>query len=334
MERLLVAFLLLIVSGCGVPGSSLKPTTDVETFLAKQESQRAEIEELNRALFASVQSAPTYEDYLIGQGDLLVVNVFEAPELNTEARVSARGYLTLPLLGPVEVKGLTAREAEQKIEDLYREKYLQTPHVTIFVKEQYAAKVTILGAVGKPGTYDYPSRQRLLDVLAMGGGLSEKAGKIVQVRRKVEGKERPEVYIIDLDELIKKGQAELNIPINGGDVVFVPEAGVVYVDGAVRKPGMYPIRGEMTVQEAIVSAGGLATFADESDIKLVRTDKDGKREIISLSMKELQTKAGDLLVQDRDVIFVESNRIEALMYGLRLNLGMGLVGIGYVPPPQ
>ncbi len=328
-----ILFLAFLLCNCG--GPQLKPTTSLEEVLSEQEQRQAEVKELNRALFASVESAPSYEDYLIGEGDLLSVSIFEAPELNTEARVSARGYITLPLLGPVEIKGLTASEAEQKIEDLYRRKYLQDPHVTIFVKEQYAAKITLLGAVNKPGTYDYPSRQRLLDVLAMCGGLSDKAGKIVQVRRKIKGKDRPEVYLVDLDELIRKGRAELNIPIYGGDVIFVPEGGVVYVDGAVRKPGMYPIKGRMTVQEAIIAAGGFSSIADESSIKLIRVDDRGKREVLKISLNELQQgKARDLFVQDRDVVFVETNEIEALFYGLRLNLGMGLVGLGYMPPPH
>ena len=326
---------LVIVSGCAA-SSGLKPTASLEEVLAEQQSEQAnKIKDFNRTLFSSVSSAPSYSDYLIGPGDLLTVTVFEAPELNTEARVSARGFITLPLLGPVEIKGLTSSEAEKKIENLYKERYLRNPHVTIFIKEQYAAKVTILGSVNKPGTYDYPSRQRLLDVLAMAGGLSEKAGDIVQVRRKVEGKERPEVYIIDMQQLIKEGKAELNIPIQGGDVVFVPEAGTVYVDGAVRKPGVYPIKGKMTVYEAIVAAGGLSNVADESSIKLVRTDKSGKREVIEISLNDIQNnRARELVLHDKDIVYVETNQLEALFYGLRLNFGMGLVGIGYTPPHQ
>jgi polysaccharide export outer membrane protein len=320
----------VVVGGCATKGP--EPTAKVNDLLADQEKNNQEISELNEKLFASVSSAPEPGDYILSQGDLLQITIFEAEELNTEARVSARGFVTLPLLGQVEVKRLTAREAEQKIEDLYRKDYLQNPHVSVFVKEHQGGKITLLGALQSPGTFDYPGRQHLLDVLALAGGLSENAGQMVQVRRKVEDSDRPETFLVDLDALVKEGKSELNIEIRGGDVVFVPEGGVVYVDGAVRKAGTFPIKEGMTVREAIIAAGGLSKIADEKDVKLVRYTTSGKREVVKLNLRKSKPgSSNDLLVQDRDVIFVETNRIEALIYGLRVNLG-GLVGIGYSPP--
>ena len=184
--------------------------------------------------------------------------MFEADELKAETRVSSRGFVSLALIGPVEVRGLTTREAEQKVEDLYRQKYLQNPHLSIFVKEQLGGKITLLGAVKSPGSIPYLTRQRLLDVLATAGGLSDKAGRTVQVRRANEDPSlQPMTFMIDLDELIKEGSEEMNLEIKRGDVIFVPEAGMIYVDGAVKKPGNYPITQVMTVQEAIVTAGGV-----------------------------------------------------------------------------
>ena len=125
----------------------------------------------------------------------------------------------------------------------------------------------------------------------------------------------PQSLIIDLDQMVKEGQDELNVAIKGGDVVYVPEAGSVYVDGAVRKAGSYPIRQEMSVQEAVVAAGGLQSFADALD--------DMQR-----------GEAAELKVQDRDVIFVEYNAASAFFQGLRLTLGTGLMGVGFQPPAQ
>jgi polysaccharide export outer membrane protein len=115
----------------------------------------------------------------------------------------------------------------------------------------------------------------------------------------------------------------------------VPEAGSVYVDGAVRKAGSYPIRKEMSVQEAIVAAGGLQSFADAQNVKLIRYLGEGRREVAKLSLAELQTgETGKLKVRDRDVIFVESSAVGTFVQGLRLTLGAGLFGVGYTPPPQ
>lgn len=328
---LLCAILGLIV-GCGSGGP--KATAKLEDIVAQETSAKQEVKQLNEQLFASVSSAPKSEDYLISQGDLLQVSVFEDKTLDTEARVSARGVVTLPLIGAMDVKGLTTQEAEQKIEDAYRQRYLHDPHVSIFVKEQMGSKITLLGALEKPGTYDYMTRQRLLDVLALGGGLSEKSGRMVQVRRPGDDPAHPSTLLIDLDDLIENGKLELNIEINGGDVIYVPDAGTIYVDGAVRKPGTYPVNQTMTVQEAIVAAGGFRSTAAENRIKLVRAMKDGKREVVEMGTGDLKNdSAANIEVKDKDVIFVETNKIEELIYGLKLSIG-GLVGFGYSPPTQ
>ncbi|MFP5213369.1 MAG: polysaccharide biosynthesis/export family protein [Acidobacteriota bacterium] len=326
-----VSALALAGFGCAGPSQG-KPTAKLEDILASDAQSQQQIKSINDSLLASVSSTPQAQDCVIGEGDRIQVTVFEAPELKTETRVGARGFATLPLIGQVGLKGLTVREAEQKIEDTYRQKFLQDPHVGVFVLEQVSGRITLLGALRKSGTFPYLSRQRLLDVLALSEGLSDKAGRTVQVRRAGEDNAPPSTYIIDLDELIKNGKAELNLEIKGGDVIYVPEAGVIYVDGAVRKPGNISITQRMSVQEAIVAAGGLSKIANEGNIKLVRTDVNGKREIVQVSMADIEKGgAQSLLVKDRDVIFVEANAVEKFIYGLNVNV-LGLVGVSYNPP--
>jgi len=328
-----LSVLLLISVSCSSVGSTT--TTRLEDVLARENGTQKKVNELNDRLFASASTPSPVQDYIIGDGDLLDIKVFEAEELNTQARVDSSGGITLPLIGVVEVKGLSIRDAEKKIADTYSLRYLQDPHVNIFVSERQSGKITLLGALTTPGTYDYFSQQRVLDVLAMAGGLSEAAGHVVHVRRNSDKADHPNTYIIDLNELITKGKDELNMEIQRGDVIFVPEAGTVYVDGAVRTPGTYPLRRTMTIQEAIVAAGGFASTADKSDIKLIRFTDEGAREIIQLGMQETHGASSNRLeVKDRDIVFVETNELQALLYGLRLSLGMGLVGIGYTPPAR
>ena len=339
IPRFLTPLLLVVLAfgllACGAKGP--KVTTDIgQLATTSGEGDNAmEVAELNNQLYASFTATPSYEDYVIGGGDLIQVSIFEAPDLNTESRVSARGGVTLPLLSTVEVAGMSVREAEQLVEGLYREKYLQDPHVTIFVKEQFGSKITLMGSLNKPGTYDFYARMNLMDVLALAEGLSDTAGRIVQIRRKAESDQPSQALIIDLDQMVKEGREELNVAIKGGDVVYVPEAGSVYVDGAVRKAGSYPIRQEMSVQEAIVAAGGLQSFADPKNVKLVRYVGKGKREVAKLSIDDMRRgEAAELKIQDRDVIFVESSPASAFFQGLRLNLGTGLLGVGYSAPNQ
>jgi polysaccharide export outer membrane protein len=151
--------------------------------LPPAELKQDEIAEINEQLFASARMHTDPSDYLLGSGDLLQVKVFEAEDLNTTVRISSRGNVTLPLLGAVSIKDLSAREAEEKIENLYRARYIKDPHVSIFVEEHFSRRVTLMGEFRNPGTYDYLSKQRLLDVMALGGGLSDKAGRVVQIRR-------------------------------------------------------------------------------------------------------------------------------------------------------
>jgi polysaccharide export outer membrane protein len=272
-------------------------------------------------------------DYLLGAGDLLQISVFEAEELDCKVRVSSRGFITLPLLGPVLVKGFSAREAEQKIEDLYRQRYIKNPHVGIFIEEHFSRRVTLMGQFKNPGTYDYFSKQRLLDVMALGGGLSEKAGLVVQIRKSGDSPDGQAVIIVDLDQLIREGRSELNIKINAGDVLFVPEAGVFFVDGAVRKPGSYYIKHQTTVQEAFVEAGGLAPYANKNQAVLVRYIENDKRQMIKLDLSQPDTL--EMEVKDRDVLIAESGVFDKLVHGMGFYIGFpGLGGIGYRDPAR
>jgi polysaccharide export outer membrane protein len=292
-----------------------------------------EINQINEQILASAQMHSDAGDYLLGAGDLLQIGVFEAKELDAKVRVSSRGYITLPLIGSVLVKGLSAREAEQKIEELYRERYIKNPHVGIFIEEHFSRRVTLMGQFKNPGTYDYISKQRLLDVMALGGGLSDKAGLVVQIRKSSGSPDGQGVFFVDLDQLIKEGQSELNIKINAGDVLFVPEAGVFFVDGAVRNPGSYYIKHQTTVQEAFVEAGGLAPYANKNQAVLVRYTKKGDRQVIKLDLSQPNTL--EIAVKDRDVLIAESSAFGQLVHGMGVFVGFpGLGGLGYRNPAR
>lgn len=330
--RVCLVLMALVLAGC-VAYSGPKATAkleDVITSTANSPGQK-EIKEMNDKLFASLTSAPKPGDYVISVGDLVQVSVFETQELQREARVGARGFITLPLLGPVHVMGLTTAEAEKSIEDLYRAKYLHDPHVSVYLKEQQGQKVTVVGSVKKPGTYDYPARRRLLDALALAEGFDDKAGKTVQVRRVVDDPNNPTTFLIDMDDLIQNGRTELNLEIKSGDIVYVPEAGTVYVDGGVKKPGSYPIKKQMSVNEAITAAGGLTMTANQEDVKLVRYLDGGRREVIQLTKDTLQNT--QLTVNDRDLIFVERSAMKSAFSSFNLYFGP-FGGAGFTRPSE
>ncbi len=332
-EICMVAFVLMLLVGCA--SEKFMATTNLEDFQKMYEEKEKLYNRNQKQVFSpETMSSSDAGDYLLGPGDLLSVKVFETQDLSTEVRVSSRGTVSLPLLNNVSVFNLSAAEAEEKIETLYRENYLHDPHVTVYIKEHVSKQITLVGAVIKPGTYDYVTKRRLLDVLAIGQGLTERSASIAYITR-IDSKTRGNInYVVDLDELIKKGNMEQNMVILGGDVIFVPESGQCFIDGAVRNPGTYPVETKMTITEAIALAGGLASYADDDAIKLVRYMGNGKqREIVTLTYSDLQGGVGDtLFLQDQDIIFAESSSSGILMSGTGFSIGFMGTGVTFKDP--
>jgi polysaccharide biosynthesis/export protein len=292
-----------------------------------------EITRLNEQMFATAKMRTDPSDYILGAGDLLEITVFESESLNTTTRVSSRGYVTLPLLGQIKVKELTAREAEVKIESLYRAKYIKDPHVSVFVEEHLSQRVTLVGQFKQPGTYEYPSKQSLLDVMALAGGLTDNSGHTVQVRRHSARPDEPNVLLVDLDELIKEGKADLNVEIRGGDIIFAPEAGHFFVDGAIRHPGSYPIKDNLVLREALLAAGGIAPWGLKDSLVLIRVAERKQRNVIEIDLNKPENQ--EMKIQPADVIVVKSSSWGKMVHGSGVWIGLpGVAGVGYKNPEQ
>jgi polysaccharide export outer membrane protein len=330
IKCLLILVFIIFAIGCG----GGKRASDLASSQSKVESAQ-EIKELNSKLIAQSSFTPASPaDYIIGPADLLEIKVFESEKMTSTVRVGSRGQITLPLLGSVDVNGLTAREAEEKIEGLLKkEGYINNPHVSVFVKEHRSKLVSVVGYVRDPGNYELLGRQTLLDALANAKGLNDNAARSVYLTRTEEDGRR-QAYVIDLDQLLLRGDSELNLPLKAGDVIYVPEAGTVFVEGAVRRPGAFPIKGgATTVSQAIAAAGGVTGYADSGDIKLIHYLGNGKREITQLNLRRIQKgEDEDPIVKDRDAIIVGASIAKRVLYGLRLSTLFGLIGVGYSPP--
>jgi polysaccharide export outer membrane protein len=332
-----VAIMSLTLAGCGGE-EKFKVTTSLEKFqeLYSQQQEQEALNNQRNSMPLVMDEAEGGGEYLLGSGDLLVVKVLEEGKLDTEARVTSLGSINVPLLGEVSVLNLTATQAERKIEELYKKEYMHDPHVSVYIKERMSKQITLVGAVEKPGTYEYIAQRRLLDVLAVGNGLRKDAGSFAYITRKVAKTGKTFNYIIDLEDLMKNGNMANNHAILGGDVIFIPKSGQCFVDGAVRKPGTYPLESNMTITEAIVLAGGLSGYANEDKIKLIRFMGRGKqRQVVSLSYSDLQGGVGDTLVlKDQDIIFAESSAAGKLFSGTGFTLGFMGTGVSFKDPTQ
>jgi polysaccharide export outer membrane protein len=247
-------------------------------------------------------------DYKIGRQDLLELSVFDLKELDQTVRVADDGSITLPLLGRLQVAGLTKGELETLIARLLEERFVRNPQVTIFVKEYTSKKVAVSGAVKKPDTYEMLGEKTLLEMISLAGGLDKDLGKeIVIFRSQDDG--AAERISIDLDKLVYEADPALNVLVLPGDIVYVPavEKVRIFVTGAVRTPNLYEVpRSEpVTVLKAVTLAGGTTDRASESRVQIIRTDANGNRVTIPVNLKKVKRgKAEDPVLMRDDLVLV------------------------------
>jgi len=247
-------------------------------------------------------------EYRIGAKDLLEISVFGLDEMSRTVRVSEKGKITLPLLGEIEVEELTKAELERKLGQLLDEKYLQNPQVTVFIREYQSKKVYILGAVGKPGSYKLLGRRTVLQLISDAGGLIEDAGdEIIVIRQHKDGPSK--TLRILIDDLILKGDARLNIPLEPNDIVNIPvdKTVFIYVFGQVRRPGALNVKklNIPTLLQVIAQAGGFSERASKRGVLIKRIDKDGKEQEIKVNVKHIiKGKKKDIQLKENDVVYV------------------------------
>ena len=266
-------------------------------------------------------SSPAQQEYLISPDDLLEVYVVDVAELSRTYRVSPTGQVTLPLVSrPLSAAGLTLAQFADLITNELKARGLVTdPRVTVSVKESRTHSVAITGAVKKPQIYFVFGRTTLLDVLSQAEGLADDAGSFANISRGEIGKrvlktkgapDGNEVTTVDLEKLLSTGDPHLNVDIYPGDRVTVPPAGIVYVVGAVNKPGGFPLtanRKRLTVLQAIALAEDTKSTAVANKTMIVRRDPQhaGGREEIPVKLKDvLAGKATDVPLQVEDILFV------------------------------
>ena len=162
-------------------------------------------------------------DYRIGAQDLLEISVFGVQELSKDVRVNSNGQISLPLIGGVMAGGKTIPELEAELAGKYANGFLQKPQVSVFVKEFTSQRITVEGAVNKPGIFPITGRTSLLQVIALAGGVDDKVADLsgIVVMRQVEGRRQAAVF--DLRQ-VRKGNVE-DPQLYGDDIVVVEQSG-------------------------------------------------------------------------------------------------------------
>jgi polysaccharide export outer membrane protein len=340
-------FLALLLVSCA---SGPTPSTPDEQIIspdktAVQIESSKQMEAMNEMILMSSLSSKRdpYRDYRIGPEDLLEISVFEVEKLNKAVRVSSQGNISLPLLGVLRVKGLTANQLERELTELLAEKYLQDPQVSVFIKEYRSQRISVLGAVKEPKVYEVTGHRTILDMLAMAGGLNEEAGNTLFLIRtprwdgKAPAKEAdsegdgPKTFVVNLEELLVKGDLTLNLPLIHGDIINVPVSDKVFVGGEVWRPGGFLLRGKrLTISQAIVLAGGLKPQARGSETAIFRYQETGTgREVITANVYDIQKgKTEDIYLEENDIVIVPKHGMKAFLVGIKETL-TGVFSMGY-----
>jgi polysaccharide biosynthesis/export protein len=364
-----------------------------------------------KSLSTTVRMAP--HDYVIGNGDVIDIEVFDVKELSREVRVSQTGSIGVPLI-PVRlhIAGLTEVQAEQKIAEVLEANGLVShAQVSVSVKERKSKPITVVGAVGHAMVYQADRRVTILEVLAEAGGVANDAGDTVIVTRPsadttTDPSEPPEIgpqdsslaatskdstqagsapasnsaatqtsiapaaktpvlpglgtataangsmnpassneppplsnlITINLSQLMESGDTSNNIILQAGDVVTVPHAGIVYVLGAVTRPGGFVMandRGQMTTLKILSLAGGLNSTAKKDHAVIIRKDSQGQQHEVALNLKKvLDRTEEDVQLQPSDILYVPNSAskqamVRALEFGIALGSGVALYRVAY-----
>lgn len=286
--------------------------------------EKANLEKLQKFLEERRDYDPS-KDYAIGVGDTIEVIVYGIEELNTTARVDEAGLVMLPLLGGVQLKGLSEVQASEYLKERLS-RHLKHPQALVRVKDFSGHQVSVVGAVSSPGRYALKSGQSsLIKVLSLAGGLANNAGNFVTIlpfgsglptdpvgraralleNKNIDAQERG-IDITVGSALGLQGVRRIEIPVRAGDTVIVQPSGQVMVEGEVERRGSYALGANMTLVGALAAAGGITYGAKYDEIEVIR-QVGPQRVFLVFNLDHIRNGQEDnLLLRNGDVVRVPS----------------------------
>lgn len=248
---------------------------------------------------AAAAAAADKDEYQLGPGDIIRIQVFQNADLTLDARVSENGTISFPLIGSARVGGMTTAAAERVIAKALGDGgFVQNPQVTIALQAMRGNQVSVLGQVNKPGRFALDTvNLRVSELLALAGGTTTAGADSAILSGTRDGK--PFHREIDIAEAFLKDKPRDDLVVAAGDVIYVHRAPVYYIYGEVQKPGSYRVERAMTVRQALAQGGGPTSRGTERGLALHRRGKTGALEVVTPDL-------GDA-VQADDVIQVKES---------------------------
>lgn len=266
---------------------------------------------------------PPTRDPFLSPGDLISVRVFEQTDYVPEVRLGSDGSVLLPLIGTVNLYGLTVTQAERLLERRFVEDgFYRNPQVTVQIMEGPNQVATVVGEIHS--VVPIIGSRRLLDVLATAGGLPPTASHVITISR--PGLAEPIVVDLGTDPLRSR---LANIPIFPGDTIIISRIGVVYMIGAFKSPGAIPLTqySPLTLMEATALSGGLNFQGKYNDLRLIRTVGD-HRTVVKLDIQRIMHgKDPDPILQANDIVFLPDSTLKASIGNGSLGTLLGIVSL-------
>ena len=268
----------------------------------------------------------------IGRDDLIGITVYDAPELTRTVRVNSEGDIRLPMLQQhVPAAGLYPVELEAAITTaLTGENILVDPIVTVTVVEYRSRPISVVGAVKNPLTFQATGTVTLLDAISQAQGLTDNAGAEILVTRQASGTTDKSVMVtqrIPVYGLLNGVDSTLNLHLEGGEEIRVPEAGRIFVSGNVKKPGAFYITNgsQSSILKALALSEGLDSFpSHKAYIYRLEGDSGSRTEILVELKKILNRKSPDVALLANDILYVPNAAgLQAAMKVLQTSVGVG-----------
>ena len=248
--------------------------------------------------FAPSDDTPINSSYSMGPGDKLLVNYYGSDEKTEEVFVNREGIVVLPLLGPVNVTGMTYGEASKYIQDKAKSELIGT-QINISIREVRSVGVYVLGEAYKPGKYLLSGLSTVTNALFISGGVNKKGSlRNIQIKR-----DNKTVATYDFYDFLLKGSLDSEVTLQDGDIIFIPfiENSVI-MGGAFKRPHRYEFKEGETLRDVVELAGGFDTeVMDGARIELSTLDRSAStRSLTYLNLAEDAKK----LIKDGDVLNV------------------------------
>ena len=284
IRQLLIGFALALSLGCSLAYAQAPTNPSTQPTVKSPTAQ------------SSAQSSLiTGKAYRIAPSDAITITVVDQPELGGPVRVDGDGTISFPHLGRLSVANMTQEQVAAIIASRLKTAGILSNAQVVVTITSFGRQISVLGQVGLPGVYPIDRPETLSDVLARAGGVKGDTGAPYLILKRVGPDGKMTTQQIDVNGLLSGATPSLDQLVDNGETIYVPLAPIYYLSGYVNRPGVYPMNKQMTVEQALVSGGGVRDTGSENRTHIKRVGENGEMQELSVKLDDI-VKPNDILI--------------------------------------